>query len=182
MEDGKSESVRGSRAQAGRNGALVFFKVEPSQALNPQRCLPGLIRPGPLVPSHLRASLHTSISICLSLSLVPLLSFAELSPCQRPASPLFCTALHARCGGRGGKRRLHLLISQPSAADLSSGGCSYDWRRGVNLHVPHRPFVLLFFLFLPPNGSCCLMASVSYFYFYGSPSVSMSVCSNFLSL
>lgn len=94
MEDGKSESVRGSRAQAGRNGALVFFKVEPSQALNPQRCLPGLIRPGPLVPSHLSelhstppypSVSHSLWSLCsLSLSCLPvsaqrLLFFVPLS-------------------------------------------------------------------------------------------------------
>lgn len=35
-----------TRAQAG-NDTPVFFKVEPSQPLNPRRRLPGLITPGP---------------------------------------------------------------------------------------------------------------------------------------
>lgn len=56
MEDGLKEGE--TRAQAGGNDALVFFKVEPSQPLNPQRRLPGLITPGPasspgaIVPSR----------------------------------------------------------------------------------------------------------------------------------
>ncbi len=70
MEDGESEDVRESRAQTGGNGMLVLFKVEPSQALNPQRCLPGLILPRPPVQSHL-SELHStppypSASITLS--------------------------------------------------------------------------------------------------------------------
>lgn len=64
-----------TRAQAGGNDTLVFFKVEPSQPLNPRHCLPGLITPSPasspgaIVPS--RASfLH------IHLPLFPLLQVA----------------------------------------------------------------------------------------------------------
>lgn len=92
------ERERETRAQAGGNGTLVFFKVEPSQPLDPRRCLPGLILPHPLVRSHLSELHSTPPYPSVSLSLVPLLSFTKFSPLQR-TQPLrfsfFFTPLHA---------------------------------------------------------------------------------------
>lgn len=120
MEDGKSESVRGSRAQAGINGTLVFFKAEPSWQLNPQRCLPGLIWPRPLVPSHLSelhsTPPHPSVSHSLWSLCSFLLSCLPVSAQHLHLHIFTIIALYARQ-----KREASRLFSSPGCQILTQG-------------------------------------------------------------
>lgn len=179
MEDSEREGVRESRAQTGGNGMLVFFKVEPSQSLNPQRCLPGLILPRPLgTTAPFRASLQTSWSICLHRSFS---SPCKLSPLQGSVSLLSYNPLCL--GGCRREEKLHSFIHF-----LSQWHWAVLWRLQLwlaesslsTLPCTAVPLFPCFFLFVSQQPGCLSISVVVYF--CGSFSVQVSVFKLFVSV
>lgn len=119
---------RETRAQTGGKGTMVLFKVEPSQPLNPQSCLPGLIPLRPLAQPHLSELHCTSISICLSLYYLPLISSSAIIS----YSP-YCVTLEQRSVAFA----YSFPNPEPLSPSLSPGGSFGCWKEVV--HTSLKP-------------------------------------------